>query len=410
MGEDSGETKSRLLVITSFYPDFEGIRRGPWGERFLGLYGRIFKNHVCDVCWYSLAEHSFAEKSLGGDSVLRKHIGVFSFLLKELVRLFRFRIKSLILFHYPIFRAYDIVKSGFFISALFVMRRLLKTKVYLDFVEPPLLMPEVRKYTGFSSNAKFRIMRVLEKCYLSNSDVIITGGDEMSDHLRNEYELSSKSFITIEQGIHIEEFSVHNKRWEKVDFTVLYAGTLSKDRGILDLFECIRKVNKRFPVNLLCCGKVQQSLEIPEDEWLKIYTNLSYYDFVEMIIRRADVAILPYPVNDWWQKISISKLATYLAAGLPVISTDLTQTAAFLRLWDCGRVSNNWSEIEKMICELFQDRELCRKLGENARKAAERNLNWPFLAKRLENSISFYLQTAVPYKRYGENRQFFQSD
>lgn len=88
--------KSRLLIVTSFYPDVEGTRRGPWGERFSGLYGAIFQNHVsCEVCWYSLAEHSLFQKS-PGDGTLRRNMGVFSFLLRELIRLFRVENKSLL--------------------------------------------------------------------------------------------------------------------------------------------------------------------------------------------------------------------------------------------------------------------------------------------------------------------------
>lgn len=278
------------------------------------------------------------------------------------------------------------MKNWLFISALFMMRRFFQTKVYLDFVEPPLLMPEVRRGGSFS---KFLVMKGLERHYLSNSDVIITGGEEMSKHLRSEYGFLTKRFITIEQGIHIEEFPLDGKDFEKHDFTVLYAGTLSKDRGILELFECIKRINTIFPINLLCCGKIQQSLEVPKDRWLQIYTNLTYYEFVEMITRRADLAILPYPVNDWWGKISISKLAAYLAAGLPVISTDLPHTAAFLRSWDCGRTANDWDGIEKLIIDLYRDRKLCRSLGENARKAAKGALDWPVLAGKLESILEF---------------------
>jgi len=305
------------------------------------------------------------------------------------LRAFFSQAKTNFLIHYPCFRMREIIKNFFLIAIIKLFQRMPGVKVFLDFLEPPLLMPEFSNNHSFLKSIVFWVLRKQEKSYLTGADVIITGGDEMSQYLDREYGIGVGMFISIPQGVNISNFAHELRRSEKDSFTVFYGGTMSEDRGIKELFECMDRINRHHTVNLLCCGHVHQAMEITDRSWLEVRTNLSYYEYIGLITSRADVGILPYPVNDRWGKISISKLATYAAAGIPIISTALPHTEKFLRFWDCGRTANDWDGIEKLIIDLYQDRKLCRSLGENARKAAKGALDWPVLVGKLESILEF---------------------
>ena len=76
-----------------------------------------------------------------------------------------------------------------------------------------------------------------------------------------------------------------------------------------------------------------------------------------------------------------------MAAGKPVISTNLKETAKVLKMFNCGLVARDWKEFELHIERLYYDRELAKKLGENGRKAADKYLNNELLAEGLLKNV-----------------------
>jgi glycosyltransferase involved in cell wall biosynthesis len=83
-----------------------------------------------------------------------------------------------------------------------------------------------------------------------------------------------------------------------------------------------------------------------------------------------------------------AKLFDYMAAGKPIISTNLKEVGDIIRSNDCGLVAENWAEFEVHLKRLYEDRALATKLGKNGRVAVEKYFNYELIAAMfLENLI-----------------------
>jgi glycosyltransferase involved in cell wall biosynthesis len=382
------KAKDHILIISSFFPGDEA-GRGPWGQRYKGLYGGIFRHMESSwqMEWYSVAENRLYIFSPKGTE--QHSQSIYIYLLRQLFSSLYFRTKTKFIISYPCFRGRQFLKTVFFISVLKLLQQFHQSKVYLDFVDPPLMMMKIYNENPLLRKILPFLCYFQEKAYMRTSEVIITNADQMALYLRQKYRLVSGKFVSIPMGINVNDFSPDPQRFQRNGFTIFYGGTISEERGVLQLFDSIERVNKIHPVTLLCCGPMRQSLEIPHAPWLKVYTDLSYQEYVNLLISSADVGIIPYPVNEWWNKVSISKLATYTAAGIPTLTTNIQHTAEFLRYWNCGLVAENWEIMDKLIVQLYEDRNLCSTLGINAREAAEKALDWSVLVSKLEKILQF---------------------
>jgi len=388
MNDTTNRIDNSLVICAEFFP-LKGQNAGPWSERFNGLYLSIFNKYRSlrrSVIWYSISEQCFYTDKSG--EVIRRESSIYSFLLKTLRKIF-FQKKCIsFLIVYPIFRLREFHKSLFFILILKALNKTKHVDIIIDFLEPPSLIISLNKINHFLKKVMLLVSAFQEKAYLKVASSIVTTGDEMTLHLATTYKIDMTKFAVIEQGINVSDYGERSTDISHKEFTVFYGGLLSKDRGIKELIDCIEKINELYPVNLLCCGTIHPSLKLPRRSWLKVYTKLDYDEYVNKMLKYADVGILPYPVNDWWGKVSISKIATYAAAGIPIISTVLPHTELFLQRWNCGHTAKDWHGIESLIIKLYRDRDLCKILGRNARVAAEKALDWPILVEKLDNILS----------------------
>ncbi|TWJ16712.1 glycosyltransferase family protein [Geobacter argillaceus] len=378
---------NRLLIIAALFPD-EKAGDGPWSERFNGLYGRLFRQSAGygTTGWYALDVNRHYEHTPSGEVGRRKSLAAF-FGLDLIWGQFRHRHTTLLI-AYPLFKSRQSAYSIFFLLVLAVLRMSRRVKICLDFVDPPLMITKlyVRLLTLQKAIIFFR--RPQEKAYLRLAHSIVVNSVEMGEHLRADYNLSSQEIMAVAMGTNVTDFVPDPMVGRRREFTVVYGGRLRGDRGALELINCLTQVNLTHPVRLLCCGPVESSLRLPDYPWLEIYPDLGYSDYVSLLVKRGDVGIIPYPANEWWEKVSISKLATYAAAGIPVLSTDLHHTTRFLARWNCGLTAASWKEMAELIVRLYEDRDLCMELGRNARNAAESELAWDILARRLADLLS----------------------
>lgn len=378
-----------ITFITNFFPKTD-IGKGPWGERYNGLYGSIFsgegrKSHHLE--WYDLGRRCL---HVQGDEGIRSiPTSLSSFLLVLLIRgVFR-RDKASILLSYPCFRGREILGSLLLLITLGIVRFSGKVNICLDYIDPPLMMMNLYAGRSLFHKVKIGLISSRERMFLELSDTIITNAKEMGIFLQSKYRLSGKRIQAIPMGVNVRDFPTESKRDHQSHvFTLVYGGAISEERGIKNLLSCIERINRHRPVKLVCCGRIHPSMIMPQVPWLEVRTDLDYQGYVSLLMARADAGIIPYPVNEWWGKVSISKMATYAVAGIPIITTNLEHTAGFIRKHDCGLVAKSWQEMETLILRLAEDRSLCEQLGGNARTAAESELDWEALSAKLRRILS----------------------
>ena len=79
------------------------------------------------------------------------------------------------------------------------------------------------------------------------------------------------------------------------------------------------------------------------------------------------------------------KLNDYMAAGRPVVTTDVGDLGPFIEQNAFGIVSRDTPEdLSDCVLTLLSDKQKCRDMGMRARKLAETTFSWDSVTKDLE--------------------------
>ena len=116
---------------------------------------------------------------------------------------------------------------------------------------------------------------------------------------------------------------------------------------------------------------------------------VSYQGLVDNLVA-ADLGWLPLRNSGANRGRSPLKLSDFMAAGRPIVATDVGDLGALLRREPIGRLApDEPGALAEAVLSLLADEQERDQLGRNARQVAENKLAWSLMAERLEQ---FYLQ------------------
>jgi len=105
-----------------------------------------------------------------------------------------------------------------------------------------------------------------------------------------------------------------------------------------------------------------------------------------LYLAASDVFLVGLTQNAYNEARWPSKLGEYLAAGRPVIGSDVGDTRQVIADGKAGYVvGEDPSDIRDKLSLILSDASLADRLGQNARRVAEERLAWPLLAAGLED-------------------------
>lgn len=116
------------------------------------------------------------------------------------------------------------------------------------------------------------------------------------------------------------------------------------------------------------------------------FTGYVQYPLLPGILRKAKIGLaLIQPASLNYVISQPNKLFAYMIAGLPVVASDLPGIRDIVSKEKCGILvtPGDPEEAAKAIAALLQKEELRMSLGENGRKAIERELNWEMERQKL---------------------------
>jgi glycosyltransferase involved in cell wall biosynthesis len=178
------------------------------------------------------------------------------------------------------------------------------------------------------------------------------------------------------------------------NLTLLYAGRLSIDRGLLIYADMVRRLqDKGIPARLLLAGVFTPESELTKiNDYAKLIINsidfLGWIPYAQMsyAYQEADIGLAVLLPEPRYVAATPVKLFEYMANGLPVIASNFPSIAQIVNEADCGLLVDPLADLSVVIdtiAQWWQNKAVPQVLGENGRQAVLLKYHWENQASRL---------------------------
>jgi glycosyltransferase involved in cell wall biosynthesis len=175
-------------------------------------------------------------------------------------------------------------------------------------------------------------------------------------------------------------------------FLIVYVGLLYKACDVDIVIKAMKYVTQKVDAKLIIVGDGPRKKEFIElarmyklDEKV-IFVGYKSRKSIPEFINAADIVVLPMKDNLANRARSPVKLGEYLACGKPIVASNVGIAKEIIKNYYNGILTSNHPEkFAEAIVRLLEDENLRKKIEKNARKTAEKRLDWKIIAKRLEN-------------------------
>jgi glycosyltransferase involved in cell wall biosynthesis len=246
----------------------------------------------------------------------------------------------------------------------------------------------------FSLNG--RVLRRVKRHVLRRADAVVVNSSATADACRSLYD--GRTYEVIPMGVDTERFSPGPKSADLVrkhdlgDFTILFVGRLTEDKGLADLIDALRLLKisgMRFRALIVGTGDQEADLERRVAE-AGLGDDVTFVggvssDGLPEYYNTADVFVGPSIVGPrGWQEAVGLVFVEALSTGLPVISTrtggipDVVQDGVTGFLVD----QRSPEQIADRLRRLHEDRAVLARMGERARDTVEQRFSWTTVTRR----------------------------
>ncbi len=189
-----------------------------------------------------------------------------------------------------------------------------------------------------------------------------------------------------------------NHRSPQARTEVVYMGNLEVVRGLLESIDAIAQLKaKGKRIRLRIIGRGRDEILIrercafhglgPED--IEFLGYIDSHTEALRIVSDSDIGLMPHRKNDSWDTTIPNKLFDYMAAGLPVISSNAAPCARILHETNAGRIflSSDAEDMAAAIQEVSVP-EIGEILGDAGRNAIRTRYNWEYDTRILLEAVA----------------------
>ncbi len=186
-------------------------------------------------------------------------------------------------------------------------------------------------WTKFSGNqTHLDLVQQQDKKLCVESNQVIVCSDQLFEDKRNL--VKSDRLHLIPNGVHVDHYQAvmdHSKslhpgtdNWKKPVFG--YTGTIHGDRVDVELVSRIAKANPQATIAMVGPNLLDADDQLTLSNHANIvFTGAKPYAELPDIMRAFDVCIVPHVVTEFTESLNPIKLWEYLAAGKPIVSTNV---------------------------------------------------------------------------------------
>lgn len=375
-------TPLNLLILTSYFAMEPNKVRGGIGYRYAGLYGSLSKillgySSDSKVFWYTHRDRSL--RTINNNGIQRRNSTMSNALIYTVAETLKNRSRLAVIIAYPY--AFPGIKKAteyFFCLVMLKFFCLGRVKLIVDDFDPP-----VEGACAFNAKPPSTLwktyQRVLEMLTLKLASYVLALSVFWKQHFTRTYHLNKKNILVVPNGSLTGRIP-YNPPKSEGPITVLYAGSAMKVKDVDKLIQAIEKLTEKGLMMDLCIAGAEEMYLPP---WVHVL-SYDWPDFVDKVLASSDICVIPYPPSKFTFNNSLpAKLLDYMSAGKPVVSTNLRGVRNIVETFKCGLIARDWNEFALFLEKLYWNRMYATNLGENGRKAAQKNFDYELVAKSL---------------------------
>jgi len=174
----------------------------------------------------------------------------------------------------------------------------------------------------------------------------------------------------------------------RITTDVVYMGNLEVVRGLLETIDAVahlKNEGKRIRLRVIGRGRDEAlvrdraaSLGLTAED-VEFLGYIASHAEALRVVAESDVGLIPHRKNDSWDTTIPNKLFDYMAAGLPVVSSDAAPCARIVRETGSGRIFRSGDAIE--LAAAIEDvarPDIAAILGTAGRTAVRNRYNWEY--------------------------------
>jgi glycosyltransferase involved in cell wall biosynthesis len=195
----------------------------------------------------------------------------------------------------------------------------------------------------------------------------------------------------------------HRSRGERIE--VVYMGNLEVVRGLLESVDAVALLKSTdTPIRLRVIGRGRDETLIKQrsashglgDDDIAFLGYIESHADALQIVSDSDVGLMPHRKNDSWDTTIPNKLFDYMAAGLPVVSSNAAPCERILSETGAGRVfqSGDAHGIAAAIREAGEP-DVAAQLGASGRQAIRDRYNWEYDTSVLLEAVDHVLSSRI---------------
>lgn len=179
------------------------------------------------------------------------------------------------------------------------------------------------------------------------------------------------------------------------EYIAMYVGGLEPGRGLDAVIRAVPYVLKEVPsfrFVIIGAGGAERALrglvsQLGIDSSV-VFAGWIPHTQIAGFLRLSDVCLIPHRPSDHTHTTIPNKLFEYMAAGRPVISSNLAPVRRIIQEEKCGLIVERLTPNEIAQCLIrLKDPEVRKRLGEKGRQAVYQRYNWSAAEKTLVHVI-----------------------